>query len=350
MELFILNKAFEIIDVLDTFKSLEWVKRYYETGDFVLNCIADNNTVNSLVNGYYLAREDDDRLMIIEKRNLTTSAETGNVIACYGRSIEAILERRIIWRQTNSKTNETAESFIRRLIDENAINPADSKRKIRNLKLGALKGFTETIDKQVTGDNLLTAIIEICKLYDYGFKITMNDEWYLVFDLYRGENRSYSQDINSYVVFSDEYDNIINTDYEYDESSFKNTALIGGEGEGTDRKYQSIGNSEGMERYEIFVDAKDISSNNNEIAADEYNKLLIERGEEKLAENKEIEKYSGEIETTLTYRYKEDYNLGDTVQTVDKYGIEASPKILEIIESENENGYRIVPTFSTWEV
>ncbi len=117
-----------------------------------------------------------------------------------------------------------------------------------------------------------------------------------------------------------------------------------------DRKYQSIGNSEGMERYEMFVDAKDISSNNGEISLSDYNKLLIERGEEKLAENKEIEKYSGEIETTLTYRYKEDYDLGDTVQTVDKYGIEASPKILEIIESENENGYRIVPTFSTWEV
>ena len=261
MELFILNKAFEIIDVLDTFKSLEWVKRYYETGDFVLNRIADNNTVNSLINGYYLAREDDDRLMIIEKRNLTTAAETGNVIACSGRSIEAILERRIIWNQTNSRTNETAESFIRRLIDENAINPADTKRKIPNLKLGTLKGFTETIDKQVTGDNLLTTIIEICKLYDYGFKITMDDEGYLAFELYRGKNRSYSQNVNSYVVFSDEYDNIINTDYEYDESSFKNTALIGGEGEGTDRKYQSIGSSEGMGRYEMFVDAKDISSN-----------------------------------------------------------------------------------------
>lgn len=350
MELYILNKDFEIIDFIDTFKSLEWVKRYYETGDFVLNCIADNNIVNSLVNGYYLAREDDDRLMIIEKRNLTTAAETGNVIACFGRSVEAILERRIVWNQTNSKTNETAESFIRRLIDENAINPADPKRKILNLRLGALKGFKETIDKQVTGDNLLTAVIEICKLYDYGFKITMNDEGYLVFDLYRGENRSYSQDINSYVVFSDEYDNIINTDYEYDESSFKNTALIGGEGEGTDRKYQSIGNSEGMERYEMFVDAKDISSNNGEINLNEYNKLLIERGEEKLAENKEIEKYSGEVETTLTYKYKEDYELGDTVQIVDKYGIEAAPRILEIIESENENGYRVVPTFGTWEV
>ena len=50
------------------------------------------------------------------------------------------------------------------------------------------------------------------------------------------------------------------------------------------QKYQAIGESEGFDRYELFVDAKDISSNNGEIATAEYNKLLIERGNEKIAE------------------------------------------------------------------
>ena len=30
--------------------------------------------------------------------------------------------------------------------------------------------------------------------------------------------------------------------------------------------------------------------------------------------------------------------------------MEATPRIIEIIESENENGLRVVPTFGTWEV
>ena len=127
-------------------------------------------------------------------------------------------------------------------------------------------------------------------------------------------------------------------------------ALIGGEGEGTARKYQSIGDSEGFDRYELFVDANDISSNDGEISLTDYNKLLIERGNEKITENTFVESYTGEVETTLTYVYKKDYDLGDIVETVNEYGMEATPRIIEIIESENENGLRVVPTFGTWEV
>jgi hypothetical protein len=350
MELYILNRNFEIINFIDNFKSLEWVKRYYDTGDFVLNCVADINTVKTLQRRNFIVREDDERIMIIEKIYLSTSIENGSSINVSGRSIESILGRRIIWTQTNSKAGETAEAFIRRLVYENCINPTNPKRKIPKLKLGVLKGFKETIDKQVTGDNLLKAIIEICQLYEYGFKITMDNEGALVFDLFKGENRSYNQDINPHVVFSDDYDNIINTEYEYDETNISNVALIGGEGEGKERKYQSIGDSEGYDRYEIFVDAKDISSNNGEISIADYNKLLLERGNEKIAENTFIESYAGEVETTLTYEYKKDYDLGDIIQTVNEYGMKETPRIIEIIESENENGYRVVPTFGTWEV
>ena len=350
MELYVLNRDFEIINYIDTFVSLEWVKRYFDTGDFVLNCVADMNIIKSLQKRNYLVREDDERIMIIEKINITTSAENGNTVNVSGRSIESILGRRIVWKQTNNKASETVEQFIRRLVDENVINPTDPKRKIPNLILGELKGFTEMIEKQVTGDNLLTVIKEICQAYNYGFKITMNEAGYLVFDLYKGTDRSYNQSINPYVVFSNDYDNIINTEYEYDETNISNVALIGGEGEGTARKYQSIGDSEGFDRYELFVDANDISSNDGEIALEDYNNLLIERGNEKIAENKFVESYTGEVETTLTYVYKKDYDLGDIVETVNEYGMEATPRIIEIIESENENGLRVVPTFGTWEV
>lgn len=349
MKLYVLNKNLEIIGYIDTFVSLEWVKRYFDTGDFVLNCIADTNIVKLLQKKNYLIREDDERIMVIEKINITTSSESGNIINISGKSIESILGRRIIWKQTNSKSGETAEEFIRRLINENCINPTNPKRKIPNLKLGTLKGFTGTIDKQVTGDNLLTVIIEICQAYGYGFKIT-SKESVLTFDLYKGEDRSYNQSINPYVIFNNDFDNIITTEYEYDETNIANVALIGGEGEGTDRKYQTIGDSEGYERYELFVDAKDISSNNGEIATADYNKLLIERGNEKIAEKSFVESYSGEVETTLTYVYKQDYDLGDVVEITNEYGIEATPRIIEIIESENENGYRVVPTFGNWEV
>lgn len=350
MQLFILNESFEIVGVIESFKSIEWVKRYYETGDFVLNTTATVENVQMLKKRNYIAREDDEMICQIEKVNLKTTSESGNEITVSGRSIEKLLGQRIVWNQTNSKGGETAESFIRRLVSENAINTSDEKRRIPKLKLGVLKGYTETIDKQITGDNLLTAVMEICKTYEYGFKIMMDKAGDLVFELYKGEDRSYRQEKNSFVIFSDDFDNIGNTEYEYDETNITNVALIGGEGEGKDRKYQTTGDGEGFERYELFVDAKDISSNEGEITMAEYNKLLLERGKEKIAENSFVETYAGEIENTNTYIYRKDYELGDIVQIENKFGMIATSRILEIIESENTNGYRLVPTFGAWEV
>ena len=50
------------------------------------------------------------------------------------------------------------------------------------------------------------------------------------------------------------------------------------------------------------------------------------------------------------YVLNKDYFLGDIVQVINEYGISATPRIIEIIESEDENGTSVVPTFSTWEV
>ncbi len=349
MQLFVRNENFEITGMLDQYISLEWVKRYYETGDFVLKTVANEETVQLLRKRQYITREDDEMLCQIETVNIVTDAENGNVITATGRSVEKLLGQRIVWKQTNSTASMTAEQFIRKLIDENAINPTNPKRKIPKLKLGEIKGFSEKIEKQITGDNLLVAITEICQTYQYGFEIKMDETGEMVFDLYKGEDRSYKQEKNPYVVFSDDFENIINTEYEYDESNMTNVALIGGEGEGTARKYQEIGDSEGFERYELFVDAKDVSSNNGEISGPEYNNMLLERGKEKLAENTFVETYDGELETENTYRYKQDYNIGDVVQIENRFGMSATSRIIEVIESDNENGHRFVPTYANWE-
>ena len=133
---------------------------------------------------------------------------------------------------------------------------------------------------------------------------------------------------------------------------FRNVALVGGEGEGNQRKYQAVGygNPSGLDRYEIFVEADDISSNDNEITESEYLLLLSERGIEALAETGTTESFEGIVENQMMYVYKEHYQMGDIVQVKNKYNITATARVVEIIESENETGYHAVPTFSTWEV
>ncbi|MBR6503064.1 MAG: hypothetical protein IKT42_06435, partial [Clostridia bacterium] len=129
--------------------------------------------------------------------------------------------------------------------------------------------------------------------------------------------------------------------------NYKNVALVAGEGEGTARKTASIGTASGLDRYELFVDARDVSSNDGAISANEYTNLLLERGAQNLSETVITESIEGEIEPNYTYVLNRDYFLGDIVDVINDYGVTMSPRIIEVIECTDTNGYTCIPTFAT---
>ena len=99
-----------------------------------------------------------------------------------------------------------------------------------------------------------------------------------------------------------------------------------------------------MERYELYVDARDVSSNEGEITEQEYLTLLRERGKEKLLEYLTETYFEADIEPQFMFQYRKDYMLGDIIILKNEYGITAYPRIIEVIESEDETGYKVVPT------
>lgn len=345
---YILDTNFSRVSVVDAFSSFIWTRRYNSPGDFEIYISASPETVEALRENRYVIRDDDDMVGIIERISLTTDAENGDYLTVSGQSLEGILARRIVWEQTNF--TGTAEDFIRKLITDNAISPKVTARKIHGLVLGERKGYTETVQIQVTGDNLLDTITSVCEQFGYGFKITLNSSNQMVFDVYKGVDRSSAQNDVPFVMFSPEFDNLISTEYLYEQSSYKNVALVAGEGEGLSRKTETVGTASGLNRYELYVDARDVSSNEGEIQPSEYSEMLKAKGVEALSGTPLTTAFSGEVETTLTYRYREHYALGDIVEVKNEYGISATPRIIEVIECQDENGYTCVPTFSAWEV
>ncbi len=339
MDLYILNKALETIGIIDVYTSLIWNKKYFECGDFELYLPVTSETIDLLSRDNYIIRDDDDAVMIIQNIEITTDAENGNYLLVSGSSLESILKRRIIWKQTT--LNTTIESAIRTLVYENAISPEITERAIPNLILDEVRNFSDTIKTQFTGDNVYETVMNLCITYGLGWKISFKNKKF-VFDLYKGEDKSQT------IIFSPEFDNLINTKYQSNIENYANVALIAGEGEGNQRKKQTIGDTSGLDRYEIFVDARDISTNSEEtISEDEYNNLLIQRGREKLSECETTIVFEGEIETKNTF---EDWHLGDIVQITNEYGISAKSRIVGIIESDDASGHKIIPTFSEWGV
>lgn len=344
MDLYILDSSFTPIAVIDNFASLIWTKRYYSPGDFELYVPADKNLLSYLQMGNFIKREDDDIVMIVESIRIKTDVENGDFFTITGRSLESIIGRRIFRQQ--SRFSGTIAEIVQAAITDNFINSVIRDRNINNFIIGTMYDTPETTELQVTGDNLATWLEALCRAYSYGWKVIINNNNKIEFQLYAGNNTE--------VIFSDEFDNLLTTEYLINRENYKNHAYIFGEGEGSERKVTTAvingDDFQGLDRYELYVDARDVSSNNGQIYHIDYTKMLVQRGYEKLKEHSITQAFSGEIEPNTTYKYKVDYNLGDIVTVQTSYGISTHPRIVEIIENWDESGYKIVPTFEEMEV
>ena len=345
------NGVFTRTNIIDNEKSVIWVKRFNDAGQFELYIPASTPMIELFTGDeIIITRDDSNAVMSVENVHLKTDAENGDYLTISGRSVECFLGRRIVPKQTTFQ-NTIAENVIRSLITQNVINPTVTNRKIDLITLGTAQGYTDVINKQVTGKNLLDTISSICKEQNYGFELLFVNGQF-VFNLYKGVDRSYNQNVNTFVVFSPEFENIGNTEYSKDKTTLYNAVYVGGEGEGTNRVIVGVGTTSGLTRREKWVDARNESSNTDAgtLTPTEYALMLSQQGAEAIKQATETTKFNGEIINYNSYIYGVDYNLGDIVQVTNEYGITGTATVTEITEVEDDTGYKIYPTLSEWSV
>lgn len=365
-ELYILDTSFQSVNIIDTYESFIWTDRYREAGDFELYLSIPSSYMMDLIPGYYLWVQYSDRLMIIEQSEIETNVESGNHLKITGRSLESILDRRIIWHQITVDGN--VQSVIRTLINDQIISPALPERRISNFI------FVNTSDDyinsceieqvQYLGENLYDVVLDICSVFDIGFKITYNENTgNFEFRLYHGTDRSYDQDVNPWVIFSPEYDNLIGTDYIENYIPYKNANLVAGEepdkDSGKNRFFVYVTDSSdatGLNRREMFTDGsskqqkyKDENDQDVELTDAQYIAVLKQFGLEELnkPENRKSTSFDGEMAVYGEFVYGKDFLLGDIVQMRNEYGIETSVKIVEMIMSQSTDGIKYYPTFES---
>lgn len=367
MEPGLFTESFELIKVLDSYKSLIWTERYMKCGEFEYRSAVTKELLDNLIIGRYLALEESDAVMFIETIEITTNVTTGNELCIKGRSIGSMLDRRIIWNQTD--LNSKLEAAIERLLNENIMQASDEGRRIPGfifVPSGDQRLDSITIDKQYTGDNLLEVIETLCTTYHVGWRVTFHPDdpnARFRFQLYLGESRTYDQDTLPWVAFSPKYGNLIGSNYTKSKRIFKNVAHVKGEGEGLDRKSSTIIISDGpmsptgLLRREMYVDARDISQDSGEhdeegnpikIPDSEYFAKLRERGREKLAECEDETVFDGEADVyNGMFVYGKDFFIGDIVEIENEYELGDTVRVTELIRSGDENGFITYPTFTS---
>lgn len=353
---YIYDADFVLKKILDSYLSSIWTVRYDQYGDFEICAPYSKDIFDEIKLDNYIMRPDSDRMMVVEDIQIDTDAEGGNQIIFSGRSIESILDRRVLFDQTIVVGN--TQDGVKFLLDGNAISPSDEKRKLpiifRKNEDSAVTSLETAY--QFSGETLYEAIEALCVDGSIGFRLIPDlNAKNFIFELYSGADRSYYQTDRPYVVFSPGFDNIITSNYISSKKEYKNVAYAAGEGEGSERTVISVYSGEteasGLSRRELYVDAGSVSSTTSEgqITESDYLDQLASRGSEELEKAKSTTYFEGEVDTSRQFVYGVDFEIGDIVQLQNEYGIEGCARITELVLSDDQNGSTSVPTFTSIE-
>lgn len=352
MDIFILDPDRNPVSIFDNYTSFIWSERYIGAGDFEIFTRRDTSLLDFLKKDNLIQYSKSNKLMIIESINAESDIENGDTLKITGKSLESILNRRIILEPI--VFSGKLQNGIETLLNTNVIDPKNKKRKIDNFV------FKKSTDDYVSkieieynwfGENLYDAIYDLCSAYDIGFRVLPIDDGGFEFSLYRGEDRSYDQEERPWVVFSPLYNNLKSTNYTSSYENYKTVAIAIGDSEDPAR-FVEVGEKDkdsGLNRREVFVEDSEIHEIEEEEVNEKYEEQLKTSASLALLENKAVEAYDGEIEPNVQFIYGKDFFLGDIAEIEDEYGMKQKVRISEITFSHDETGETVVPTFVTYE-
>jgi hypothetical protein len=124
--------------------------------------------------------------------------------------------------------------------------------------------------------------------------------------------------------------------------NFKNCAIVLGQGEGENRTKVIVDLSQGKQKRELIVDARDIGQEEGE-SLGAYEKRLYSRGFEKLLEQTEV--FSIDI-TGLPVGFGKNFDLGYKAEVIiPEYDLVYSTRITKFEEKAQKNNSEIKITF-----
>lgn len=320
---------------LGKYTSLRWRPMYDKPGEFELHT---SPALFSMVScGQIVLRPDRPKETVKVEG---VEIESGDLIIT-GRFLSAVLEDAAITSIYNF--NGTIEAAMRQLVTEQYGRVA----RTLPMNLAAAGGFPATIQAQVSLKNLSTVMQAMAKAGGLGYRVWADPtEQCLYFEVYAGVDRTESQEENLRVSFSDTYHNIDKPNYRENEELYKNYAIVCGAGEGLDRTIVEVDRTNGEDRRELLVDARDLSQ--GEQTAAQYNAVLTQRGHDKLDEYNRERSFKVGIKSSSQFQYKVDWDLGDIVtgkQT--EWGVSMDQRVAEVEEVYENNAVTVTPTMGT---
>ena len=302
--------------MIENYVSCVWQEDYYGSGDFLLVCADTPNNVQLLQQWRYVYAKGKRTAMII--RYIRRESADRQIIVQGYTAKRRIAQRIVLGTQ---QVSGAVEASMYALVNNN----------IRGLtiKTAPPVNLPGAFATQFTGTNLLDALERLGRESEIGHYVVFDyQNKQHVFTAYKGIDRTIGKP-DSFGFFSEEFGNLKNLSLVDDTRMFYNVAHVAGGGEGVERVWVEVGDAAGDERFEMFVDARDIQREEGQSEA-QYLQLLAARGIERLNAHNRINPFIAEIEPS---GFGVIFDLGDevTCQSI-RYGVRIDTRILHYAE------------------
>ena len=253
-----------------------------------------------------------------------------------GYGLDRILSDRVLAPASGDEFddyNDPVETIIKTMVDRHIKTPGsfttlipnfnEAQREVPSVLIAADNELGPTIVYNGRFQRLIEGIRDVLQAAEgtLGYSLQLVNGT-LLFDVVPGNDRSLS------VVFSPDYDNVSEFDWEYDGLNFSSHVVMGGQGTGATKLLQTVFTLESqrfdIERRESYLDASD--SETTAKLDDKGKAFLQDKGKFEIIR---IKKLPGSRPC-----YKEDWDVGDFVGLRDKqYNINVSRRIEEVTVS-----------------
>ena len=299
-----------ILFVEGQYVSCLWSEGYNTVGSFCLELIDTAEYRKKIREDFYAGRSDRDTLMVIK----TVEFRDGRIIAS-GKQATAVLDDIAMIGTIQAGVN----------IDTAVKNAYNGSAKFRKLNFAETNiGVLST--HQISNASFLEVCSTLCADTGLGIRVKRSGAELLA--------EFYQPAENPNLVFSKQYGNLSEPEITLSTEGAKNYAIVFGQGEGENRTYTTVDMTNGQDRRELVVDAKDLQMDAGEVMED-YLKRLKSRGIEKLLECQSVFSCSF-IPSEKDFGSK--YDLGDILTiNLSEYGLKLKSRVSKFSQKSQSN-------------
>lgn len=321
--------------ILNQCSFVDYTEKLNDAGDFRIS-LAFTDVNRDLCKVDRIVWLESDVCGLIERVLIDPSSTS---ITLIGRMMSCMLSRRVL--KEFKDYSEDPKSIGQVLLDSYESSTKDEPLLISSVSISSSLG--RLYSESIIASDLLELFKTLCSPDNLGFRVSFEPSD-LSFHLrvFEGADRTVENLFgNEPVVFSQDNDSIETASYEQNIKNQPNTAVVQGEGDMRFLVYKDGTSHTEFTSQEVYLDYS--SEVKGDRTDSEYRSYLTEKAQKYFQGLKDENTYEARVNTS-TYRYREDYSIGDFVTTWDTIlGIQEGYQITQVTKSFDSSGEKIEP-------